>query len=152
MFDQDMGVKHWLHPAVKLTILQDNDEDNSRTQIFTNDSKSEQGVGAGIAVYRSGTHTKSLKYRLNKKSTNNQAEQLAILKSLEYIENIHTTDKSVTIYTDSQTTLDSLQNNNINTYLIEKNKTESDGVGTDRMENPFLVGQGTLWDPRKRTR
>ena len=152
MFDQDMGVKHWLHPAVKVTILQDNNEDNSTTQIFTDGSKSEQGVGAGIAVYRSGTLTKSLKYRLNKKCTNNQAEQLAILKSLEYIENIHTTDKSVTIYTDSQTTLDSLQNNNINTYLIEKNKTESDGVGTDRMENPFLLGQGTRRDPRKRTR
>jgi hypothetical protein len=34
MFDQDMGVKYWLHPAVKVTILQDN-EDNSTTQIFT---------------------------------------------------------------------------------------------------------------------
>jgi len=60
------------------------------------------------------------KIQVKQKCTNNQAEQLAILKSLEYIENIHTTDKSVTIYTDSQTTLDSLQNNNIHTYLIEK--------------------------------
>jgi len=151
MFDQDMGVKHWLHPAVKVTILQDNNEDNSTTQIFTDGRKSEQGVGAGIAVYRSGTHTKSLKYRLNTKCTNNQAEQLAILKSLEYIENILTTDKSVTIYTDSQTTLDSLQKNNIHTYL-RKNKSESDGVGTDRMENSFLLGQGTRRVPRKGTR
>jgi len=113
-----VGVKHWLHPAVK--VLRDNNEDNSTTQIFTDGSKSQQGVGAGIAVYRSGTHTKSLKYRLNKRCTNNQAEELAILKSLEYIENTQTTDKSVTIYTDSQMTLDSLQNNNIHTYLIEK--------------------------------
>jgi ribonuclease HI len=105
-----MGVKHWLHPAVKITSLQDND-DNSTAQIFTVGRKSEQRAGAGIAVYRSGTHTKSLKYRLNKRCTNNQAEQLAILKSLEYIENTQTTYKSVTIYTDSQTTLDSLQNN-----------------------------------------
>ena len=36
------------------------------------------------------------------------------------MENIRTTDKSVTIYTDSQTTVDSLQNSNIHTYLIEK--------------------------------
>jgi len=50
MFDQDMGVKHWLHPAVKVTILQDNNEDNSTTQIFTDGSKSEQGVGAGIQI------------------------------------------------------------------------------------------------------
>jgi ribonuclease HI len=120
IFNQDMGVKHWLHPAVKVTIFQDNNEDNGTTQIFTDGSKSEQGVGAGIAVYRSGTHTKSLKYRLNKKCTNNQAEQLSILKSLEYIESIHTRDKSVTIYTNGHTTLNSLQNNNIHTYLIEK--------------------------------
>ena len=31
-----------------------------------------------------------------------------------------------------------------------KNKTESYGAGTDRMENPFLLGQGTRRDPRKR--
>jgi hypothetical protein len=118
IIDQGTGVKHWQHPAAKVTIFQDN-KDNSTTQIFTDGSKSEQGVGAGIAVYRSGTYTKSLKYRLNNRCTNNQAEQLAILKSLEYIKNIQTTDKSVTIYTDSQTALDSLQNNNTHTYLLE---------------------------------
>jgi len=32
MFGLDMGVKHWLHPAVKVTILQDN-EDKSKTNI-----------------------------------------------------------------------------------------------------------------------
>jgi len=97
MIDQDMGVKHWLLPAVTITILRDNNEDNSTTKMFTDGSKSEQGVGAGVAVYRSGTHSKSLKYRLNKRCTTNQAEQLAILKSLECIENTQTTDKSVTI-------------------------------------------------------
>jgi len=60
-FDQDMGVKHWLHPAVKISILRDNNENNSITQIFTDGSKSEQGVAAGIAVFRSGNHIKSLK-------------------------------------------------------------------------------------------
>jgi ribonuclease HI len=107
-------------PCCKDNTLRENNEDISTTQIFTDGSKSEQGVGAGITKYRTGTHTKSLKYRLNKRCTNNQAEQLANLKSLEYIENTQTTDKSVTIYADSQMTLDSLQNNNIHTYLIEK--------------------------------
>jgi hypothetical protein len=58
MIYQGMGVKHWQHPAAKVTILQDSDEDNSTKQIFTDGSKSEQGIGAGIAVYRSGTYTK----------------------------------------------------------------------------------------------
>ena len=80
----------------------------------------DQGVSPGIAVYRSGTHNKSLKYRLNYKCTNNQAEQLAILKSLEHIDTTHTSDKAVTIYTDSRTSLDSLLNNNIHMYLMDK--------------------------------
>jgi len=150
MFDQDMGVKHWLHPAVKVTTLQDNNADNSTTQIFTDGSKSEQGVDAGIAVYRSGTHTTSLKYRLNQICTNNQAEQLAILKSLEYIENIHTTDKSVTRYTDSQTTLDSLQNN-IHTYLIEKIRGKTTELEQTEWKIHFCWVKARR-DPRKRTR
>jgi ribonuclease HI len=68
-------------------------------QIFADGSKSDQGVGAGIATYRSGSHIKDLQYRLNKRWTNNQAEQLAILKALVYTENIHTEDKTATIYT-----------------------------------------------------
>ena len=56
----------------------------------------------------------------DKKCTNNQAEQLAILRALKYMENIQTEDKTGTIYTDSQITLDSLQNGNIHTFLIEK--------------------------------
>jgi ribonuclease HI len=62
----------------------------------------------------------SLKYRLDKRCTDNQSEQVAILKSLEYIKNIYTTGKKVTIYTDSQTTLDSIKNTGIHTSLIDK--------------------------------
>ena len=81
----DTRVKHWLHPTETTSILTDNNEDTSTIQIFTDGSKTEQGVGAGIAIFKSGIHTESLKYRLNKRWTNNQAKQLAILKSLEYI-------------------------------------------------------------------
>jgi hypothetical protein len=43
MIDQDMIVKHWLHPAGQLINLRDNNEDNSTTQIYTDGSKSEHG-------------------------------------------------------------------------------------------------------------
>jgi ribonuclease HI len=92
----------------------------STIQIFTDGSKSEQGVGAGIVIFKSGNLINSLKYRLNKRCTNNQAEQLAILRALDYTENIETEDKTATIYTDSQMTLDSLKNSNIHTFLIEE--------------------------------
>jgi ribonuclease HI len=113
----DVGVKHWQHPAEKINLLTGNNE-TIAMQIYTNGSKSELGVGAGIAIFRTDIHIKSIKYKLNKRYTNNQAEQLGILRALEYTENIKTEDKTATIYTDSRITLDSLKNN-IHASLIE---------------------------------
>jgi ribonuclease HI len=115
-----MGVKYWHHPADTITFLTESNEAAGSIQIFPDGGKSKQGVGAGIAIFRAGNHFKSLQYRLNKRCTNNQTEQLAILKALEYIENIQTEDKTATIYTDSQMTLDSLKNNTNHTFLIEE--------------------------------
>jgi hypothetical protein len=89
----DTTIKYWLHPAVSINIITEFNDDNSKIQIFTDGSKTEQGVGAGIAIYMSGTHPNSLKYKLDGKCTNNQAEQLAILRSLEYIQNLQTKRK-----------------------------------------------------------
>ena len=72
-----------------------------------------------MAICRSGDLIKSLKYKLNKKCTNNQAEQLAILKVLQHTVNIHAEVKTATVYTDSLMTLDSLKNSGIHTALIE---------------------------------
>ena len=58
MIDKDTTSKHWLHPAVTMNILTNNNEDKSKIQIFTDGSKGERGVGAGIAIYTTGTHTK----------------------------------------------------------------------------------------------
>jgi hypothetical protein len=101
LVDRDMEVKYWQHPAETINLLAENNEVTSTIQIFTDGSKSEHGVGAGVAIFRSGNHTKRLKYRLNNRCTNNQAEQLAIVRALEYAENLQTEDKTATIYTDS---------------------------------------------------
>jgi hypothetical protein len=65
------------------------------------------------------THTYLLTY-LNKRCTNNQAEQLTILRALEYTETLQTGDKTATIYTDSRMTLDSHKNSKIHTFVIEE--------------------------------
>jgi ribonuclease HI len=83
-----MGVKYWRHPADTITFLTESNEAAGLIQIFTDGSMSEQGVGPGIVIFRSGNLFKSLQYRLNNRCTNNQAEQLAILRALEYIENV----------------------------------------------------------------
>ena len=101
---------YWPHPAFSISLLKErNDEDND-LEIFTDRSKTKQGVGAGVAIYTRGTHTRSLKYRLHDKCTNNQAEQMAIFKSLLHVTKEHSPNKTVTIETDSQTSLNSLTN------------------------------------------
>jgi hypothetical protein len=55
--DHDTRTKYWLHPAVLLTILEDCNGDDSSIQIFTDGSKTEQGVGAGAAIFITGKHT-----------------------------------------------------------------------------------------------
>jgi len=117
--DHNTKAKHWLHPAVKTTVLDENTTDTSSIQIFTDGSKSEQGVGAGFAILNAGYPTLTKKFRLHNRCTNNQVE-LAILKSLEYAMTIQLDDKTASVYTDSQTTLDSLKNNRIHTSLIEE--------------------------------
>ena len=117
LVDRDMEVKYWHHPAETISLLVENNEVTSTVQIFTDGSKSEQRVGAGVAILRSGNHIKSIKYRLNKRCTNNQGEQLAIVRALEYTENLQI---EINTATDSRVTLDSLKNNNIHTFLIEE--------------------------------
>jgi len=89
-----MEVKYWYHPAETITFITGNNEETSTIQIFTDGSKSEEGVGAGLAIFKSGIHITSLQYKLNKKCTNNQAEQLAILRALKYTGNVQTEDKT----------------------------------------------------------
>jgi hypothetical protein len=68
-FNYDTRTKHWLHPAISFTILEDCKEDDSTTQIYTDGSKNEQGAGAEAAIFITGKHTTSLQYRLNKRCT-----------------------------------------------------------------------------------
>jgi ribonuclease HI len=119
--DNDKLPKQWLHGARIITTDNETD-DPSPVNIYTEGSKSEQGVGAGIAIKRSETPTVKLMYRMDIRCSNNQAEAFAILKALEYIQTTQTNeeDKAVTVHTDSTTTLDSLNNTKIHTFLTEE--------------------------------
>jgi len=123
----------------------------STVQIFTDGSKSEQRVGAGVAIFRSGNYIKSIKYRLNKRCTHNQNEKLAIVRALDYTQNLQTEDETATIHTDSRMTPDSLKNNNIHTFLIDEIRKLTE-MGKNKLKNSVLLGQGARRNPRKRAR
>ena len=63
ILERNIGVKDWQHPAETITILKESNESTSPTQIYTDGSKTEHGVGAGIAIFRFGKHLKNLKNR-----------------------------------------------------------------------------------------
>jgi len=60
------------------------------------------------------------KYKLQDGCSNNQAEQIEILKSLELLPTLENNSRMVAIYTDSKVTLASLQNNSIHSFLTEE--------------------------------
>ena len=61
-----MGIKYWHHPAETTNCCTEGVGETSAIQIFTDGSKSVEWVGAGVAIFKSGDHIASLKYRLNK--------------------------------------------------------------------------------------
>jgi ribonuclease HI len=83
-----MEVKNWIHPAKHITVIDSLEESTHYIHAYTDGSKNEAGVGSGIAVFSGSSLKTTLKYRLNERCTNNQAEQMAILKALEYIQHL----------------------------------------------------------------
>jgi ribonuclease HI len=97
-------------------------EDNA-IQIFTDSSKSTQGIGAGIAIFIQNKLAHQRRLTLHRNCSNNQAEQLAIVKAMETIKEIHIPDnvpREITIHTDSRITLQSLKNPKNHRHLIDE--------------------------------
>jgi len=94
-------------------------------QIYTDGSKNEQGVGEGVAIFTENELVTKLKYKLDNRCSNNQAEQLAIATALEALETIGIEDNSprtAAIITNSRFSLDSIKNVYNHSYLIEETR------------------------------
>jgi len=79
-------------------------------------------VGAGVAIFASNKPTARQKFKLDHRCSNNQVEQLAILKALELINHLEIADNApgtIGVYTDSRITIDSLNDASNHNYLIE---------------------------------
>ena len=86
LFDREMEVKHWTHPANTVEITDGQEDSKHNIYVYTDGSKSEQGVGSGIAIFKDSKLIDTKKYKLNGRCSNNQAEQLAIRKTLENLQ------------------------------------------------------------------
>jgi hypothetical protein len=52
--DCEAQPKDWLHPANTIRITEQHEQEEHALQIFTDGSKNEHGVGAGIAIFVQG--------------------------------------------------------------------------------------------------
>ena len=85
LYDREMDIKNWIHPAKHITVIEGQDDSTHYIKAYTDGSKNEAGVGSGIAVFAGSNLKTALRYKLNERCTNNQAEEMEILKALEFI-------------------------------------------------------------------
>ena len=120
LIDREVELKNWSHPADVVKIIEDNGHKEQTIQIYTNGSKNEHGVGSEVAIFVGKELKAQLKFKLDNRCSNNQAEQLAIAKALEIIDEFaENSPRTIGIFTDSRITIDSLKNVNNHSYLIE---------------------------------
>jgi len=111
VYDLPLPIREWPHPARQITITETNETKTYPTEIYTDGSKKESMVGAGATIYHNKQLIKKCKYKLHNHCSNNQVEQIAILKELQELQGMETpTGGEVAIYTDSKVTKDSLKN------------------------------------------
>jgi len=123
LLDHETDYQDRTNPADTVRITEQNETTEHTIHIYTDGSKTEQGVGSGIAIYVNNKLTHQIKHKLNNSCSNNQAEQTAILKSLHALETINldkNTPRTVKVSTDSKITLLSLKNTKNRKYLIEE--------------------------------
>jgi len=76
-----------------------------------------------VAIFSGKELVTKLKYKLDSRCSNNQAEQLAITKALEALESTAVEEispRTAAIITDSRISLDSIKNVNNHSFLIEE--------------------------------
>jgi hypothetical protein len=69
----------------KHRISEQNEEQEHTIQVFTDGSKSENGVGSGAAICVQNELTHQMEYKFHDRCSNHQAGQLAIVKTLQAI-------------------------------------------------------------------
>jgi ribonuclease HI len=121
--DHEVELKDWTHPADSVIIGEQNEANEHTIQIFTGGIKNENGVGSGTAIHIQNKLTHQMKHKIHDECSNNQAEQMAIVKALQAIETTKINNnipRAIKIHTDSRINLQSLKNMKNRNHLIEE--------------------------------
>ena len=119
--DMLLPVHEWPHPFLQATITETNEAITYPIEIYTDGGKDASTVGARVVIYLNKQMIMQYRYKLCSYCSNNQAEQIAILKALEQLQEMEAPiGGREAIYTDSRVTIDTLKNHDIHGFLIEK--------------------------------
>jgi len=118
-----MELENWTYPATHIKTIEGEEESLHLIQAYTDGSKSDLRLGAGVVIFLDNNIIETMQYRLNERCSNNQAEQMAILKALEYIQKMEPEEKIVLVHTDSKITLQILRNKKKHAKFIEQIRT-----------------------------
>jgi hypothetical protein len=83
---------------------------------YTDGSKSEEGVGSGFCILKAGIIIKKAIFKLAKHCSVFQSEMFAILKAVQYINTKAEPNETITICSDSLSSITALKNPNSTTY------------------------------------
>ena len=119
LIDREMEAKYWTRPANCVKLAEGQGDSKHTIHVYTDGCKGEHGVGSGTTIFTDSNIADMKNYRLKGRCSDNQAEQLAILKALENIQYMETDERTVIVATDSRITLESLINRKNHTNCIE---------------------------------
>jgi hypothetical protein len=109
-YDAPLEVRYWQHPAERAIIHEVENGTMYTAEVYTDGSKIGDNLGAAGIIFVNVKLVHQLKSELHGHCSNNQADQIVILKVLEKLEELQDNDKRVAIYTDSKIILYLLQN------------------------------------------
>ena len=87
-YDAPLEVRYWPHPAEIPLIRKPTEIPHNVINIFTDGSKIGGKFGAAAVIIKDDKIIHQSKFRLHESCSNNQAEQVAVLKALEQIQNL----------------------------------------------------------------
>jgi len=112
-YDIPLEVRYWRHPAQLAEVCELKNGSIYTNEVYTDGSKIGDNFGAAGIVFVNGKLVHQLKFKRYVHCSNNQAEQIAILKFLQKLEKLQDgqyNDERVAMYTDSKIALNLLQN------------------------------------------
>jgi ribonuclease HI len=120
-------VRYWPHPAEISLIREPTEILHNIINIFSDGSKIGGKVGAAAVIIKDDNIVHQSKFRLRTRCSNNQAEQVAVLKAREQIKSLQLKEdeeKKSVVNTDSKVTLDTLKNRDKHSILTDNIRNE----------------------------